>query len=61
MADVLLNGREPEDWELPALERGREHQLAQARATLAGVLAEDREKPEPGAVKSLLLKPLSPL
>ncbi|HET9973926.1 MAG TPA: hypothetical protein VFQ68_37235 [Streptosporangiaceae bacterium] len=60
MADVLLNGRVPEPWEVPALERGREHQLAQARATLAGVLAEDRD-PEPGAVRNLLLPPLSPL
>ncbi len=61
MADLLVNGREPLDWELPALERGRRCELERGCDLLRGVLAEDREPPPPGAVKNLLLPPLSPL
>jgi len=48
MAEVLVNGREPLDWELPALERGRRCELERCRDLLRGVLASDREHPQPG-------------
>ena len=35
----VLNGRQLEDWELPALERARQRDLDQAAELLAGVLA----------------------
>jgi hypothetical protein len=42
MADVLLNGREPVDWELPALEHGRQCERDRDLALLAGILAGDQ-------------------
>ena len=48
MAEVLLNGREPEPQEMAALERGRRQERERARALLAGVLTEDREDPPVG-------------
>lgn len=42
MGDVLLNGREPLDWELAAVERARQHERDQAAEQLAGVLASGR-------------------
>ncbi len=61
MAEVLVNGREPLDWELPALERGRRCELERDSRVVAGLVAPDREDPPPGGVKNLLLPPLSPL
>jgi len=60
MAEVLVNGREPLDWELPALERGRRCELERDSRVVAGLVASDREPPPPGTV-NLLLPPLSPL
>jgi len=54
MADVLLNGRVPLDWELPALERGRRQELERDTMLLAGVLAEERKDPPPGRPTALL-------
>jgi len=48
MAEVLVNGREPLDWELPALERGRKCELERGCDLLQGVLASDRQPPPPG-------------
>ena len=48
MAELLVNGREPLDWEMPALERGRRQQLERDTTLLAGVLASDREPAPPG-------------
>lgn len=56
VAEVLMNGREPLDWELPALERGRRQELERDCGLLAGVLAEDREPAKPGTAE--LLTPL---
>jgi len=53
MAEVLVNGREPLDWELPALERDCQ--------VVAGLITEERDDPPPGTAKNLLLPPLSPL
>jgi hypothetical protein len=47
MADVLLNGRKATDWELAAIERGRQHERDRDRELLAGVLTGDpRRRPE---------------
>ena len=40
MADELLNGRPAEDFELAAIEHGRECDLARDKAALGGLLAE---------------------
>jgi hypothetical protein len=52
MAEVLLNGREPLDWELPALERDSR--------IVAGLLTEEREDP-PAGRRTELLPPLGTL
>jgi hypothetical protein len=36
--EVYLNGRRPADWELPALERARQHERERDMRVLAGVL-----------------------
>jgi hypothetical protein len=40
MGDALLNGRPDEDWELAAIEHGRECDLARDRELPAGLLTE---------------------
>jgi hypothetical protein len=40
MADDLLNGRPAEDWELAAIEHGRECERRRGRELLKGLLAE---------------------
>jgi hypothetical protein len=60
MAEVLLNGREPLDWELPSLERGRRQELERDSRIVAGLLAEEREDPPPGR-RTELLPPLGTL
>lgn len=47
MAEVLVNGREPEPWERPSLERGRRQELERDSRVVAGLAAEDREDPPP--------------
>lgn len=54
MAEVLMNGREPEPQEMAALERGRRQELERDSRVVAGVLAEDREDPPPGRRTDLL-------
>ena len=61
MAELLVNGREPLPWEMPALERGRRQQLERDSRVVAGLVAEDRDDPPPGGVRNLMLPPLSPL
>ena len=61
MAEVLVNGREPLPWEMPALERGRRCELERDSRVVAGLVTEERDDPPPGTVKNLLLPPLSPL
>jgi hypothetical protein len=46
MGKVLLNGREPLDWELAALERARQCELERDTQVLAGLLT--GAAPEPG-------------
>lgn len=46
MGEMLLNGRKPLDWELPAIRRGYAHLLERDTEQLAGVLTEAR-RPEP--------------
>jgi len=58
VADLLMNGREPLPWEMPALERGRRCELERDSRVVAGLVAEDRDDPPPGGVKNLLLPPL---
>lgn len=41
MADMPLNGREPLDWELPALEHARQCERDRDLRILTGVLAEE--------------------
>lgn len=41
MADMLLNGREPLSWELPAVERGRRQELERDCELVAGLVAEE--------------------
>jgi hypothetical protein len=48
MAEVLVNGREPLDWELPALDRGRQCELERDCQVVAGLISEDRDDPPPG-------------
>ena len=38
MAEELLNGREPLDWERAAVERGRDREREECEASLAGLL-----------------------
>jgi len=38
MGKVLLNGREPVEWELPALERARQCELERDTQVIAGLL-----------------------
>ena len=40
MADELLNGREPTDWELAAIEKGRKCALARDAQVVKGLTAE---------------------
>jgi hypothetical protein len=47
MGDALLNGRPAEDWELAAIARGRECDLARDLEQLAGLLAEYPREPVP--------------
>jgi hypothetical protein len=48
MADVLLlNGRAAEDWELAAVEHGRECELKRDTESLGGLLAEYPREPSP--------------
>jgi hypothetical protein len=60
MAEVLLNGREPLDWELPSLERGRRQELERDSRIVAGLLARNPEDPPPGR-RTELLPPLGTL
>lgn len=55
MADDLLNGRPAEDWELAAIEHGRECDLARDMESLAGLIAEypRGEVPVPRPVSDL--------
>jgi hypothetical protein len=46
MGDTLLNGRPAEDWELAAIEHGRECDPARDRELLAGLLTEYRRPPD---------------
>jgi hypothetical protein len=46
MGKLLLNGREPAAWELPAMERARQCELERDMAVLAGLLP-DPEEPAP--------------
>ena len=48
MADLLVNGREPLPWELPALERGRKCELERGRDLLKGLIPKDQEPPPAG-------------
>jgi hypothetical protein len=48
MADMLLNGREPVDWELTSLAQGHAHLLERDTQQLAGLLPEEPvHRPEP--------------
>jgi hypothetical protein len=47
MTDDLLNGREATEWELAAVARGRECDLARDLEQLAGLLAEYPREPSP--------------
>jgi len=49
MGDDLLNGRPAEDWELAAVARGRECDLARDLEQLAGLLAEYPREPSPAS------------
>ena len=45
--DVLLNGREPQDWEQAAVKRGYAHLLERDKEQLAGLLTGDwRTEPD---------------
>jgi hypothetical protein len=46
MGDVLLNGRKPLDWEVPAVERGRKCDRERDQVLLAGVLTGDPPRPD---------------
>lgn len=48
MADLLVNGREPLPWEMPALERGRKCELERGRDLLKGLIPKDQEPPPVG-------------
>jgi len=61
MAEVLMNGREPLDWELPILERGRRQELERDSRIVAGLVAEERQDPPPGRPTTTLLPPLGTL
>ena len=37
----MLNGRKPQDWERPAIERGHAHVLERDMAVLAGLMPEE--------------------
>jgi hypothetical protein len=45
MGKVLLNGREPVAWELPALERARQCELERDTQVLAGLLPGPEDAP----------------
>lgn len=60
MAEVLMNGREPVSWELPALERGRRQELERDSRIVAGLLAKNPEDEQPGR-RTELLPPLGTL
>lgn len=54
MGEMLLNGREPADWELPAMERARAHQLERDTEQLAGLIASEKDLPHnPGSASWL--------
>ncbi len=59
MSGVLLNGRQPQDWELDIIRRGHEHQQEKDMEQLRGVLAgEDTahapRPPRPSSTSALL-------
>ena len=60
MGDVWLNGREPAPWELPAVERARQCDLARDMRVLAGLLTAERvphpDPPPRRPVMDLLLE-----
>jgi hypothetical protein len=60
MAEVLMNGREPLDWELPSLERCRRQELERDSRIVAGLLARNPEDELPGR-RTELLPPLGTL
>jgi hypothetical protein len=45
MGKVLLNGREPVEWELAAMERARQCELERDMQVLAGLLTGEPPKP----------------
>jgi hypothetical protein len=47
MGDTLLNGRPAEDFELAAVEHGRQCDLARDKESLKGLLAEYPREPSP--------------
>lgn len=47
MGDVLLNGRVPLDWELPAIGHGRRCERDRDLALLAGLLPKPKLEDEP--------------
>jgi hypothetical protein len=53
--DDYLSGRLAADWELPALERARQHERDQALALLAGVLTVDNPVPQPIGVERRMI------
>jgi hypothetical protein len=46
VVEVLLNGRKATGWELPAVERARQHERDQCLTLLAGVLTGDEPRPD---------------
>lgn len=47
MGDVMLNGRRPLEWELPAIEYGRQCERVRDATVVAGLLAGDEVPPKP--------------
>jgi hypothetical protein len=60
MADMLLNGREPEPQEMAAVERGRRQELERDSRIVAGLVARNPED-EPDRRTVELLPPLGTL
>jgi hypothetical protein len=56
MADELLNGREATDWELAAIEHGRQCELARDAEVVAGLIAEYPRDAAPRPVTDLVLE-----